>query len=152
MDVLRRPLGAYVVGGVVLGLVSLVLALAKVKGLAPLVDILIAATAFAAGFAARARAGHPAWSGAAAGAAYGVVSGLRAFLQKTTASELKAVLQRTHRSSPLSTSQLLAITNSPGAHIASLAVSAIVFALLCLVLGAVAGAIAGGREQQRRAV
>jgi|GEM_PF-6429912 len=152
VDILRRPLSTYVVIAAVLGVAALVLTLTKVTGLSLVLDVLAAATAFVAGFAARSRARHPAWAGAAAGAAFGIVNGIAAFLHKTTASELRTALQKSGRSSPLSTHQLLVIVNSPGAHLGSLAVSAILFALVGLILGAIAGALAGGREQQRRAV
>ena len=152
MGILRRPPSMYLAIAVALGVVALLLALANVTGLAVVLDILVAATTFAAGYAARTRAGHPAWSGAGAGVAYGIVSGIGVFFHKVTASELKTALEKTHRASPLSMSQLLAISNSPGAHLGSLAVSSIFFGLLGLVLGAIAGAIAGGREQERRAV
>lgn len=152
MDILRRPVGTYIVIGAVLGVVSLLLGLAKASGLGPVLDILIAATAFAAGFSARTRAGHPAWSGAGVGAVYGVVSGIQAFLRTTTASELKTALQKTHRTSPVSMGKLLTIVNSPVAHLGSLMVAAIIFGLVGLILGAIAGGVAGGREQQRRVV
>jgi hypothetical protein len=151
VDILRRPVATYVVIGLVLGVLSLILALAKVTGLGMVFNLLIAATAFAAGYAARIQAGHPAWSGAAAGLAYGVASGFQAFLRKVTASQLKAALEDVHRSNPLSTSQLLAIVNSPGAHVGSLLLSAVLYALAGLVLGAIGGAIAGGRGARRRA-
>jgi len=146
MDILRRPVGTYIVIAVVLGVVSLLLVLGKVTGLSAVLNILIAATVFAAGFAARTRSGHPAWSGAGVGVAYGAVSGIQAFLQKVTMSELRTALLDVHRTSPVSMSRLLVIVNSPGAHLGRLVVSAIVYGLLGLILGAIAGAIAGGRE------
>ena len=144
MEVLRRPLGTYIAVAVVLGVLFLLIVLGKVTGLNVVLDILIAATAFAAGFAARTRSGHPAWSGAAVGVVYGAVSGIRAFLQKVTMGQLRSALQSVHRTSPVSMSRLLAIVNAPAAHLGSLLVSAVLFGLLGLILGAIAGAIAGG--------
>jgi hypothetical protein len=153
VDILRRPLGTYVIIAVVLGVVSLVLALAKVTGVDVVLYVLLAATAFAAGYAARTRSGHPAWSGAGAGVAFGIVSGIAAFFRKTTESQLKAALEKENRTiSAASMSKALAVVNSPVVHVGSVLLSAVLFGLLGLILGAVAGAIAGGGEGQRRAV
>ena len=152
VDILRRPFGMYLGIGIVLGAVALALALGKVSGLGVVLDVLIAATTFAAGFAARARGGHPAWSGAGVGAVYGIVLGIRSFFQKTTASELRSALEKAHRTSPVRMSRLLSIANSPLVHLGSLALTVIIFGVVGLIIGAIAGAIAGGREQQARAV
>lgn len=149
---LRRPVGTYIVVGAVLGVISLVLGLAKVKGLSVVLDVLLLATAFAGGFAAQSRGGRPAWMGAAVGALYGVLSGAKAFGQHLSAGQIRSALTKSGHSGAISVGHVVGLANSPAVHVLTIVVTGVVWGVVGLVLGAIAGAVAGGREQQRRAV
>ena len=142
MHPLHRSAASYVLAGILLGVVSLALTAARTAGPGPLLDVLIAAATLVAGYAAAARAGHPAWSGASVGAAYGVVSGIGAFVRKVSMSELRMALRSVGKTSPISMARLLRIVNSPVAHVGSMLVSVLLFGLGGLLLGAIGGAIA----------
>jgi hypothetical protein len=150
MGFLRRPPAQFLGLGAVWGVVAFLMALAKVSGVALVLYLLIAATAFAAGYAARAAGRRPAWHGAGAGALYGVIGALAVFASPITASELRRALQARHVST--GTSTLLHVVNSPAVHLVSVVASGLVWGLVGLILGAIGGAVAGGAEASRRAV
>lgn len=105
-------------------------------GLAIVLYVLVLIVAYSGGRTARHGHWHPGWLGAAIGALFGLIAGLGSFLIRATSQDVDAPAKGIARL------RLVALANSPAAHIAVLVTAMVTFAIISLIVSSLAAATA----------
>ncbi len=106
--------------------------------------ILVLVLAYLGGRSARRQDARPGWVGAAIGAVFGLIAGLSSFLIRATTRDIVPA-------KGLSRLKLLALANSPEAHVAAVATAVLTFGIIALIIGWIGGltAKAGDLDAKR---
>lgn len=101
--------------------------------IAILLYILVLVLAYVGGRSARRQDARPGWIGAAIGAVFGLIAGLSSFLIRATTRDIDVPAKG------LSRLKLLALANSPEAHVAAVATAVLTFGIIALIIGWIGG-------------
>ncbi|MCY0880657.1 MAG: hypothetical protein OWS74_01560 [Firmicutes bacterium] len=141
MNFMEWPIKRFYIVAVILGALALLNSIAfRQKGVGVvfsiLLDLLMLATAYLAGSAARKAQRKSAWTSAGIGAVFGAFIGMAGFFIKFTAANLGP-----HHYTPQEQHLLLTMANSPTTHIFSLLLSIVLYGVLALLIGALTSAL-----------
>lgn len=110
-------------------------------GIAVLLYLILLVVAFRAG--RRAHLSHPGWYGALIGASFGLLVGLGSFLVRATSQDVDAPVGGVARL------RLVALANSPTAHVVVLATAVLTFSIVSLIVASLAAATAKEPDPHR---